>query len=120
VSGRLRTKLRAAIAAAATLTGKRFGLLVASLVVATSAIVAAAATTQPEASPLASLIGHSLAADRTPVPTPIPREPTAEAEPVSTSDGEASEHAPAEETQSVQPVAPQQPVRRHGTAKPIV
>ena len=47
-------------------------------------------------------------------------EPTAEAEPVSTSDGEASEHAPAEEIQSVQPVAPQQPVRRHGTAKPIV
>ena len=47
-------------------------------------------------------------------------EPTAEAEPVSTSDGDASEHAPTEETQPVQPVAPQQPVRRHGTAKPIV
>jgi hypothetical protein len=47
-------------------------------------------------------------------------EPTAEAEPVSTSDCEASVHAPAEETQPMQPVAPQQPVRRHGTAKPIV
>jgi hypothetical protein len=47
-------------------------------------------------------------------------EPTAEAEPVSTSDGDASEPAPTEETQPVQPVAPQQPVRRHGTAKPIV
>ncbi|MET0721754.1 MAG: DUF3306 domain-containing protein [Tardiphaga sp.] len=47
-------------------------------------------------------------------------EPTAETEPVSTSDGDASEHAPTEETQPVQPVAPQQPVRRHGTAKPIV
>ena len=34
-------QLRRAIAAAATLTGKRFGLLVASSVVATSAIVAA-------------------------------------------------------------------------------
>jgi hypothetical protein len=47
-------------------------------------------------------------------------EPTAEAEPVSTSDGDASEHALTEETQPVQPVAPQQSVRRHGTAKPIV
>jgi uncharacterized protein DUF3306 len=42
------------------------------------------------------------------------------AEPVSTSDGDASEPALAEETQQVQPVAPQPPVRRHGTAKPIV
>ena len=72
MSGWLRIRLRAAIAAAATLTGKRFGLLVASSVVATSAIVAAAATNQPEASPLASLLGHSLAADRTPVATPAP------------------------------------------------
>ncbi|HVW48363.1 MAG TPA: alkaline phosphatase family protein [Solirubrobacterales bacterium] len=75
------TRFRAAIAAAATLTGKRFGLLVASSVVATSAIVAAAATNQPEASPLAALLGHSLAADRTPVaaaPAPAP-EPEEEA-----------------------------------------
>jgi outer membrane biosynthesis protein TonB len=65
--GWLMVRLRAAMAAAATLTGKRFGLLVASSVVATSAIVAAAATSQPEASPIASILGHSLAADRTPV-----------------------------------------------------
>ena len=52
MSGWLMIRLRAAIAAAATLTGKRFGLLVASSLVATSAIVAAAATNQPEASPL--------------------------------------------------------------------
>jgi phosphatidylinositol-3-phosphatase len=76
------TRFRAAIAAAATLTGKRFGLLVASSVVATSAIVAAAATNQPEASPLATLLGHSLAADRTPVAaTPPPAEETVEEEP---------------------------------------
>jgi hypothetical protein len=81
VSGWLRTRLRAAIAAAATLTGKRFGLLVASSVVATSAIVAAAATNQPEASPLASVLGHSLAAERTPAPTPTPLEPASEPEP---------------------------------------
>jgi hypothetical protein len=81
VRGWFVTRLRAAIAAAATLTGKRFGLLVASSVVATSAIVASAATNQPEASPLAAVLGHSLAADRTPAPTPTPLEPTAEPEP---------------------------------------
>jgi outer membrane biosynthesis protein TonB len=81
--GWLRTRLRAALAAGATLTGKRFGLLVASSLVATSAIVAAAATNQPEASPLASILGHSLAADRTPAPAPVEAAPEeAPAEPV--------------------------------------
>src|SRR5215207_6081261 len=47
-------------------------------------------------------------------------EPAAETEAVSKGDGDASEPAPTAETQSLQPVAPQQPVRRHGTAKPIV
>jgi hypothetical protein len=81
--GWLMVRLRAAMAAAATLTGKRFGLLVASSVVATSAIVAAAATSQPEASPIASILGHSLAADRTPVqaaPAAAEPEPEVEAE----------------------------------------
>ena len=41
-------------------------------------------------------------------------------EAVSKTNGDAGEPAPAEETQPVQPVALQQPVRRHGTAKPIV
>ena len=72
-----RTWPRAALAAAATLTGKRFGLLVASSLVATAGIVAAAATNRTEASPLASMLGHSLAAERTPAPTPAPLEPTA-------------------------------------------
>lgn len=90
MSGRLRERLRAAIAAAATLTGKRFGLLVASSVVATSAIVAAAATSQPEASPLASILGHSLAADHT---TPAAVKPTVEPEPEEEAGpGEAVEH----------------------------
>jgi hypothetical protein len=47
-------------------------------------------------------------------------EPPAETEAVSKAGGDAGEPAPAEETQPVQPVASQQPVRRHGTAKPIV
>ena len=57
--------LRRAMAAAATLTGKRFGLLVASSLVATSAIVAAAMTSSHGSGPLAALLGRSLAADRT-------------------------------------------------------
>jgi hypothetical protein len=56
-----------ATAAAASLTGKRFGLLVASSLVATSAIVAAAATSSTDHGPLAGLLGRSLAASRTPV-----------------------------------------------------
>ncbi len=60
-------RIQAAIAACASLTGKRFGLLVASSLVATSAIVAAAATNSTDNGPLAALLGRSLAAERTPV-----------------------------------------------------
>jgi phosphatidylinositol-3-phosphatase len=102
--GWLLTRLRAAAAAAATLTGKRFGLLVASSVVATSAIVAAAATNQPEASPLASVLGHSLAADRTPVAAV---EPSAEAEPEA--EGEPAEAVSNESTPAPEPVITSEP-----------
>ncbi|HXS34528.1 MAG TPA: alkaline phosphatase family protein [Solirubrobacterales bacterium] len=61
--------LRRAMAAAATLTGKRFGLLVASSVVATSAIVASAMTGTGSSGALAALIGRSLASNNTPVAT---------------------------------------------------
>jgi phosphoesterase family protein len=64
-----------AMAAAATLTGRRFGLLVASSLVATSAIVAAAMTSSSGSGPLAALLGRSLAADTTPAvsaPAPAP------------------------------------------------
>jgi hypothetical protein len=46
--------------------------------------------------------------------------PAAETEVVSKADGDAGEPALADESQPARPVAPQQPVRRHGTAKPIV
>ncbi|MBS1861448.1 MAG: hypothetical protein JSS68_07015 [Actinobacteria bacterium] len=92
MSGWLRVRIRAALAAAATLTGKRFGLLVASSVVATSAIVAAAATNQPEASPLASILGHSLAADHT---TPAAVRPAPEPEPEEAGPAAAVEREPA-------------------------
>jgi hypothetical protein len=44
----------------------------------------------------------------------------AETEAVSKADGDAGAPAPADEPQPARPAAPQQHVRRHGTAKPIV
>jgi hypothetical protein len=64
------------VAAAASLTGKRFGLLVASSLVATSAIVAAALTNPTGVSPLAALVGQSLAADQTPTEIAPPASPS--------------------------------------------
>jgi phosphatidylinositol-3-phosphatase len=77
-------RVLAAIAAAAPLTSKRFGLLVASSLVATSAIVAAGMTSGGrDLGPLAALVGRSLAAQRVaaeaPAPEPAP-EPEAEVE----------------------------------------
>ncbi len=77
----LTAPFRRAAAAAETLTGRRFGLLVASSVVATSAIVASAMSNPSgPVAPLAALIGRSMAADNTPVessPAPGPSQPTA-------------------------------------------
>lgn len=73
--------LRRALAAAATLTGKRFGLLVASSVVATSAIVASAMTGTGGSGAMAALVGRTLASDNTPVATaPEPDRSSAGAE----------------------------------------
>jgi phosphoesterase family protein len=55
---RLRGRLSSAAVAAATLTGKRFGLLVASSLVATSAIVASALTGTGQSGALAALLAH--------------------------------------------------------------
>ena len=67
VKAAMQAQVRRAVAAAATLTGKRFGLLVASSVVATSAIVASAMTGTGGSGALAALLGRSLASDNTPV-----------------------------------------------------
>jgi Phosphoesterase family len=62
-----------AVTAAASLTGKRFGLLVASSLVATSAIVASALSNPAGNGPLAALLGRTLAADSNPaVSSPAP------------------------------------------------
>jgi hypothetical protein len=47
-------------------------------------------------------------------------EPAAETEAVPKAEGDAEEPAQTDESQPARPAAPQQPVRRHGTAKPIV
>jgi hypothetical protein len=93
-------QLQRATAAAASLTGKRFGLLVASSLVATSAIVAAAMTSSSGSGPLAALLGRSLAADSTPIASAPPLNP----EPAA---GPASESAqPAPEASSAPSAAP--------------
>jgi hypothetical protein len=66
---------RRAVEAAASLSGKRFNLLVATSLVATAAIIAAAMTSTSDSGPLAALLGRSLAANTTPVasePAPSP------------------------------------------------
>jgi phosphatidylinositol-3-phosphatase len=74
-------RLAAAIAGAASLTGKRFGLLVASSVVATSAIVAAGLTSSgKDNTPLAALVGRSLASQRITAAEAAPQEPVVEEE----------------------------------------
>lgn len=70
-----------AVAAAAAITGKKFTLMVASSLVATTGIVAAALTEGgTNLSPLAGLIGRSLAADEAPASAeaPVPEETAAE------------------------------------------
>jgi hypothetical protein len=78
VKAAIQAQVRRAVAAAATLTGKRFGLLVASSVVATSAIVASAMTGTGGSGALAALIGQSLASDNTPAASAPPATPEAE------------------------------------------
>jgi hypothetical protein len=78
VKAAIQAQVRRAVAAAATLTGKRFGLLVASSVVATSAIVASAMTGTGGSGALAALIGQSLASDNAPAASAPPAAPETE------------------------------------------
>jgi phosphatidylinositol-3-phosphatase len=76
VKAAIETQVARALAAAATLTGKRFGLLVASSVVATAAIVASAMTGAGAGGSggLTALLGRSLASDNVPATraSPVP------------------------------------------------
>jgi hypothetical protein len=82
---------RRLVEAAASLSGKRFNLLVASSLVATAAIVAAAMTSSSDSGPLAALLGRSLAANTTPVAT----EPAPSPEPSSGSGSGSAGPSPA-------------------------
>jgi hypothetical protein len=73
-----------AISAAAAVTGRRFGMLVASSLVATSAIVASAMTNPTGNGPLAALLGRSLAAGAAPVAT-APTSPASSSGPTDSS-----------------------------------
>jgi len=101
--------IQRAIAAAATLTGKRFGLLVASSLVATSAIVASAATNPSGSGPLAALLGRSLATDNTPAavaPAPEPS-PAPAVTPTHSSAGATTEVEEAPAVSSEPAIAPE-------------
>jgi hypothetical protein len=89
--------LAKAIAFAATITGKKFALMVASSLVATTGIVAAALTDGGEdLSPLAGLLGRPVAASEAPPteseaePEESAAEPAGGSSPEPASDGEAS------------------------------
>jgi hypothetical protein len=94
------------IAAAATLTGKKFGLLVASSLVATSGIVAAGMTSGHELGPLASLVGRSLAAEPRPLAAVAEPEAATELAP----EAEATPEAPVELPEESAPIIESSPL----------
>lgn len=124
------------LAAMASLSGKRFNLLVASSLVATTGIVAAAMTTSSDSGPLAALLGRSLAANTTPVasapaPSPEPESPAASSSPSPVSASPSSvplaepapepapESAPVEEEAEPTPTTPEAPAPEAGPIKHV-
>lgn len=123
----IQAQVRRAVAAAATLTGKRFGLLVASSVVATSAIVASAMTGTGGSGALAALIGQSLASDNTPAASAPPAAAEAEesgpaASPESASAQPEASYAPEAAAEPAPQAAPEpaakQPAEAPAEAEP--
>jgi hypothetical protein len=104
VRAAIRAKAGQAIAAAASLTGKRFGLLVASSVVATSAIVASAMTGAGGSGALAALLARNLGAHNAAV-IGAPAESGAPAHSAPTPPAEESSPAPAPEPSYSPPAA---------------
>jgi hypothetical protein len=96
---------RRLVEAAASLTGKRFSLLVASSLVATAAIVAATMTSSSDSGPLAALLGRSLAANTTPVAS----EPAPSPEPSPGSSGSPAASAPEPAAVSSAPLSSPEP-----------
>jgi hypothetical protein len=106
----LKAQLGRAASAAATLTGKRFGLLVASSLVATSAIVASALTGTGNSGALAALLGSAPAAP-TAATSPVVKSPSP--------GGEASGPSPSPvRAQPSAPLAPEAPAPAPSSAPP--
>jgi hypothetical protein len=100
----------------ASLTGKRFNLLVAASLVATTGVIAAAMTSSSDSGPLAALLGRSLAANTTPVasapaPSPEPSSPAAgpSPSPISASPSSAPLAEPAPEPAPEPEPEPEEP-----------
>ena len=102
----LRGRFDRAVAAAATLTGKRFGLLVASSVVATSAIVASAMTGTGNSGALAALLAHNLSARSAPAVSSPPAESSASVGGSAPAPAEASPAPSSVPLASPEPAAP--------------
>jgi hypothetical protein len=105
-----------ALTAMASLTGKRFNLLVAASLVATTGVIAAAMTSSSDSGPLAALLGRSLAANTTPVasapaPRPEPSSPAAgpSPSPISASPSSAPLAEPAPEPAPEPEPEPEEP-----------
>jgi len=101
---------RRAVAAAASLTGKRFSLLVASSLVATTGIVAASLTAAPGNSPVAELLGRDLAASAAPsapAPEPSPSPSPASPAPAPAPSPPLASPAPLESAPAPPPAAPE-------------
>lgn len=115
---------RRAVEAAASLSGKRFSLLVASSLVATATIVAAAAIGAPDNSSLSALVGRSLAANTAPAAPEPSLEPSGGSASPSPAAGEPlASPAPIEEpvpaTEETPKKAPAKPVEPPVEAGPI-
>ncbi|HYJ21870.1 MAG TPA: alkaline phosphatase family protein [Solirubrobacterales bacterium] len=125
-----------ALVAMASLTGKRFNLLVASSLVATTGIIAAAMTSSSDSGPLAALLGRSLAANTTPVaapapapepesdfgagPSPSPAPAASSSAPLSSpAPAPAPEPAPEEEEAEPTPTTPEAPAVEAGPIKHV-
>ncbi|HKH64557.1 MAG TPA: alkaline phosphatase family protein [Solirubrobacterales bacterium] len=106
-----------AVAAAASLTGKRFSLLVASSLVATTGVVAVGASGSAGTSPLAAAAVRTLLEEEgsavaaapvatAPEPTPSPSSPAPEPSAEAASSGPLPAPAPAPEAPTPEPEAP--------------
>jgi hypothetical protein len=103
--GLIEAKVQRAVAAAATLTGKRFGLFVASSLVATSAIVASAMTGAGGSGALAALLARGIVSHGNPALSAPAEAPAEVVAPAAASSSSATSEAAAGPSFSAPPAA---------------